>query len=507
VRGWGRLAALLAALWLLPWAALPHYLVPDSAGHLAWLRSLLYDRDIDFANDYTLLGMIDREGTAAFGATTATGRRGNPFGIGSALAWAPGAALAAGIGAVTGAAGDGRGTLMLAAVAAGTWTCVLIAIVALAHSLARLGFSPGVRRLALAAACLGTPLPYYGLQMTSYSHAVSAAAVAVTLTLALQWRGAWTTRRAALLGLAAGFAGLVRAQDLALAVVPLVIERPWRRSAVRCGGWRAVAAYAGGVAVAFAPQAAAWSVLYGSPLAIPQGSAFLSWSAGSLTGVLVSSRHGLFAWSPVCALALVGWVGLVRRPDTRALGAALLIAFGLQWLTSAAASDWWAGWSFGARRFTSLVPFVAVGLAALLSGRRETPSVRETRGAHGIFGAPERRAARAAVVLAVALALVQWLRFASRAVPGDEDPGFAVLWGRGFWEFLPRLPTAIASVVRAHWTDVQVLRRAGAPLPRFVPDPAVAHAVFHAFWCAAVAAAAWAWARRGRRSGVGSPPR
>src|SRR5262249_1848342 len=52
----------------------PHYLVPDSAGHVAWARSLLWDRAVDFSNDYARLGMIDREGTIQFGATTGRGR-------------------------------------------------------------------------------------------------------------------------------------------------------------------------------------------------------------------------------------------------------------------------------------------------------------------------------------------------------------------------------------------------------------------------------------------------
>jgi hypothetical protein len=385
----------------------------------------------------------------------------------------------------------------------------------MAHALARLGVPPGARRLALAAACLGTPLPYYALQMTSYSHAVSAAAVATTLALTLAWRGAWTPRRALLLGLAAGFAGLVRAQDLALAVVPLVVERPWRwfgrgdrnhggalaGGALAGRGGRAggllLAAYAGGVAAGFAPQAAAWAVLYGSPFAVPQGSAFLGWSGAGLAGVLVSSRHGLFAWSPVFVLALAGWIGLARRPDTRALGLALLAAFVLQWLAGAAASDWWAGWSFGARRFTSLVPFAALGLAAFVGG---VPLAGES----GEAAPRGRRAARlawTAVVVATALAAVQWLRFCVSALPGDEDPGLAALWGSGFWEFLPRAPEALAGVVRSHWTDVQVWRRPGAPLPRLAPDPAAAHWAFHALWCAAVAAAVWGRERRLRLAG------
>ena len=107
----------IVLLAVLPALAQPHYLVPDSAAHVAWVRSLVYDRDIQFANDYARLGMIDREGDIAFGAPTARGRPGNPFGIGSALVWAAPVGTAAVAAAIAHAAGaavatDGFGTLL-----------------------------------------------------------------------------------------------------------------------------------------------------------------------------------------------------------------------------------------------------------------------------------------------------------------------------------------------------------------------------------------------------------
>jgi hypothetical protein len=52
------LAAAIAVALLV--AAQFFYLVPDSAGHVAWVRSLIWDRDVDFSNEFARFGMIDR---------------------------------------------------------------------------------------------------------------------------------------------------------------------------------------------------------------------------------------------------------------------------------------------------------------------------------------------------------------------------------------------------------------------------------------------------------------
>ncbi len=81
-----RLGYLTLALLALIVFAQIHYIVPDSAAHIAYARSLLWDRDVDFYNDYRRLGMIDREEGIEFGAVVKETRKpGNPFGVGSAI--------------------------------------------------------------------------------------------------------------------------------------------------------------------------------------------------------------------------------------------------------------------------------------------------------------------------------------------------------------------------------------------------------------------------------------
>jgi hypothetical protein len=472
---------LAAALVLLPLAAQFFYLVPDSAGHVAWLHSLVWDRDVDFANDYARLGMIDREGNIAFGAPTPRGRPGNPFGLGSALVWMPAAAVAALLARLAHATGadvatDGFGTGTLLAVHLGTWTAALAALAAMAAALrAALPQRAAVHRLALAGAGLGTPFLAYTLQLPSFAHVASAFTTALLLWLSLAWRGQWTLRRAALLGAATGLAVLVRPQELVFAILPLALAGSTVRGRQ---GAPLLAVFVIALGVATLPQWLAWKAVYGE-LAIPQGSGFLRFSLANPLRVLFHTRHGLCVWSPVVALAIAGLVQLAREAPTRALGVAALTVLGLECLLNALPVDWWAGWSFGARRFVDCVPLFALGLAAWA----------------GIG-----RAARIAIGVAIAAGLVLWLRVATRDLSGEADPGWNALWGSGCFGFLPRLPGAVVHWIATPWTELQVIRRPQATPPEFQVDPSGFLALVYATWAAGVvAAAAWRWRRQERR--------
>ena len=450
----GYLAIVLLALVLF---AQIHYVVPDSSAHVAYARSLLWDRDVQFLNEYMRLGMIDREEGIEFGAVVKETRKpGNPFGLGSAILWLPFVAAAALLASLLAALGagvttNGFGTATLLAVQLGTWTYALLSVALMSallrEAVGKLGSSS--RHAALVGALLGTPLLYYVLQLPSFSHVCSMFTVAWLLWLALRWRDRWTARRAALLGAVLGLAGLVRVQDLGFWIVPVLVA--WWGGALRSRhDVRSAAVYTVTAAIVFIPQLAAWASIYGSPWRVPQGEEFLQVPLGRLWDVLFSTHHGLIAWSPIVALAVAGWIVLVRRSETRGLGVALLAGFAIQWVVNALPYDWWAGWSYGARRFIDCTPLFAVGLAVV---------------------AYSGRPARVALYALAAANVVQWLRMGARDLSGQGDPGWNQLWGEGFVSFLPQIPGAVWEVLKVDWTYIRVLARPTARNPQVSPDP------------------------------------
>ena len=75
-----------------------------------------------------------------------------------------------------------------------------------------------------------------------------------------------------------------------------------------------------------------------------------------------SSDHGLFSWTPLLLLAVVGLFFLLRRD--RELAASLLLLFAIYVYTIGCYQDWAGISSFGNRFFVSLTPVFILGLAA-----------------------------------------------------------------------------------------------------------------------------------------------
>ncbi len=373
VAGLGAMAlgAYLVALTAFP---RPHgrILDGDAIQYYAYLRSAVFDGDLDFRNDYAVLYRPETAGNVWLTARTPTGRAPNMMAIGSAIFWSPvllatllmvaaarlvGAEVpldgfAAPFQLAVGAAGVGYAT-------AGAYLC---------HRVAARLYAPGPALWGALAAWLATPAIYYSFISPAYGHAVSLFTVALfTWTwLATRHQG-WSRRRAALLGLLGGLAALVRWQDAVVFALPLVelVRRKtngtlsWRRLVLALLVMAAVAA------LAFAPQLLAWQNIYGRWVLVPQGAAFMRWSEPALWQVLFSTRRGLFLWTPAVLPAAIG-VLLVGRRD-RDLGWGVVAVFALSIYLNACVSDWWAGEAFGARRFVGDTVFFALGFAALFA--------------------------------------------------------------------------------------------------------------------------------------------
>ncbi|HEY5307669.1 MAG TPA: hypothetical protein VIK97_04090, partial [Casimicrobiaceae bacterium] len=96
-----------------------------------------------------------------------------------------------------------------------------------------------------------------------------------------------------------------------------------------------------------------------------QGSGFMQWLDPHPWLVLFSSRHGLLSWHPIFALPLLGLWPLYKKD--RVLAAAVLAMFVCAVYVNSATVDWGGGHAYGSRRFLSLLPFLALPMAALIA--------------------------------------------------------------------------------------------------------------------------------------------
>lgn len=344
----------------------------DSAFYYAYLPSTLIDGDLDFDNQFRTLELDQGAMRDIFEAKTSTGHVPNVFPAGCAILWSPFFLLGhavAGFLALAGlpiASASGFSMVHVRAVQVGQVCLSVIGLYATYRFLA--GWYGRIISLsAVLCVWLASPLLVYATGIRLTSEAASASLAAVLLLLVQRWvenRGILT---AAAIGITAGLAVAVRLQNLLLLfglLIPLLTCIGHHRL-LRTGSGRAAAwAMLGGGILGFGPQLATWRIVFGEW--IPSlGHLAPNWLDPFILESLFSSRKGLFTWSPIFVLSVIGliWVFKARR----IWAIAFVLPLALNTYLNAAQPDFWAGTAFGARRFLSCTPIFAAGLAAFLA--------------------------------------------------------------------------------------------------------------------------------------------
>lgn len=349
----------------------------DEVQYFSYLRSLWFDRDVSFENEYRYFYERRVAQTPDFHETflvlsSDTGRRINLGTIGSAILWSPFYAVADACARVARAFGssvpaDGFSRPYVAAVAYGSalygFLAILLGIRAARLLLGRVSLVPGL------AIWLGTPLLFYMYVAPPFAHATSAFAVALFLTIWLHVRERWSSRGVVLLGLSAALMTMVREQDVFFAAGP-ALDFAWdaarTRGALRRA--RALAALAGVAAfvIGWLPQLLAYQALNGRPGPSPYVTRKMFWHSPHALQVLFDPNHGFFIWTPLALLGVLGlaWLALTRA-DARRIAAILLLMVALQVYVSGAVDSWSVAGAFGQRRFVAISALLIVGLSAL----------------------------------------------------------------------------------------------------------------------------------------------
>lgn len=354
----------------------------DAIEYYVYDRSLYFDHDLEFTNDYQ--GFYDRNplGLAKFKEGFIDKR--NPHGnainngpCGSAILWAP-FFLAGDLVARTlrslgaNVQADGYSWPYIWSVSVGSAIYAGIALM-LTYRLARRLTDRIAAFWASLIIWLGTPALFYSHLAPTYAHATSWFAVAAFLTLwyGTRERRSWPAWAA--LGALGGLVAMIREQDAVFLLVPVIdeafrlfpgigaVSRGWVRDLGRtlCGGLLMGAT----ALVAFAPQLVVYKQLNGAFRPSSEVSDKLRWNAPNALRVLFDPAHGLFFWTPVLLLAVIGICMLVWR-DPR-LGVSLASGFMLTLYLNGSFQTWTTAGAFGARRFIVCSPIFAVGLAVL----------------------------------------------------------------------------------------------------------------------------------------------
>ena len=341
----------------------------DGFYYYAYLRSMAFDHDVDFTNDYRLLGLGDK--TYLF-RPTPTGYAQSAWTIGPAFVWAPffGLGHVAALrlhAAHADVAVDGTSFPYRQAICIGSlfygllgcWFC---------YRLTSRFTRPAVAAGAVALTVSGSFILWYLVREPSMTHAASMAAVAAFTWAWVATREQRTVRQWAALGLLIGFAALIRWQNVLFAILPAFDAAGLLLAARRSGNARDLRNVATGsvlflasAALAFLPQMLAWRSIYGTFIARSPIGPQIFWLHPHITDILWSARNGLFSTSPMLYPAAVGLVAFaIARPS---VGVPALAAVALMTYFNACIQDWWGSAGFGGRRFDGTIPLFSVGLA------------------------------------------------------------------------------------------------------------------------------------------------
>lgn len=293
----------------------------DGVFYFSWVRSVVVDRDILFANEY-----------AHFGVNTP----GNKHPIGAPLFWLPWYTQAH---VLT----KGTGYELPYQLFVG-FISVLAALsgLMLLYRILSLSFSKTTSMLAIISIALTTNLLFYGAVDPVNSHAVSFFAATLFLSFLFS-----KNVSPFLTGCSLGFCALVRPQD---AVLSLLAFPKFSKKFLL------------GAVLVFSPQLLAWYGLYGTPWMSPYliGGESFTWWSPHFWDVLLSPTNGLFVWTPV---TLLGLAGLFFWRDSRRVW--FIGLFVVEVAIVGSWSIWWQGASYSGRMLVSTLPVLSFGLAAI----------------------------------------------------------------------------------------------------------------------------------------------
>lgn len=338
----------------------------DGFSYYSYLRSLYFDHDLNFYNEFKYYDIVYHSHLADV-QLTPINKLGNVFAIGLSIVWLPFfiiARLFDYLITINPKELIGTGINYQIILAIGSTLYTLGGLLLLFQTLKKF-FTPKSAWLSTMVIVFISPLPQYIIYEPHMSHGVSLAAVSLMFwyTIKLyQQKELIQFNNLTYLGLSMGAIILLRWQNLIFWLIPIsLLYQQYKKGLIN---FPLIIAPLAVAIFCFIPQMIVWKILYGSFFTVPQGSAFLHFISPKILQFLFSGFHGLFFWHPLLLLGLAG-LFLSYKKNKTIFWLLLFILFGQIYINSTV-NDWWAGQSFGSRRMIESLPIFAYGLANLL---------------------------------------------------------------------------------------------------------------------------------------------
>jgi len=262
---------------------------------------------------------------------------------------------------------DGLSIHEMRAISIGGWAYLLIGLLALRALLLRMGIREVVVVWVLLAIGFGTQLMQYAALQPGWSHVHSFCVVCLFLLTVHRFSSGGPPTSMILAAALLGLIVLIRpVNGLIILAVPIVTGAGFVPMLRRMWSHRLVLFTSIVVAaVVISIQPLLWHAQIGKWLAYGyQGEGF-HWDRPEVAKVLFGFRRGLFLWTPVLLLSLLGTIWFLRNDRRR--GAWMMIYWTASVYVISAWWIWYYGGGFGARVFVDHYPVLALPMAFLLN--------------------------------------------------------------------------------------------------------------------------------------------
>lgn len=349
----------------------------DGVFYFSWLRSAVYDHDINFKNELKYFSRNDyySQKFTEENIVTQTEKTPNPYAYGSAVLWLPFYILGYFCTLlIPNVPNDGYSFFFVWMINFGTWMYGIGAVYFMARSCLLVFVDTRQKEnylvwLVPLGIWLSTPWLYYQLLAPSMSHVPALFLSSLFLFLVLRFwyeqkMNHWILAGVIFLLCATRWQNIV----FIVAVLPLII---WSKENKKKLMYEIIAVaftFLTPLLIFLISQMFVWKNLYGEYLLIPQGHSFIRPEFHGMY-VLFSSDRGLLLWSPFLIFAFAGMSFLWKR--SRILASVVVMAFLLTWFVNGVLSDLGGGESFGARRFLEVLPFLSLPIVAFWEGLKK----------------------------------------------------------------------------------------------------------------------------------------
>jgi hypothetical protein len=307
----------------------------DGRYYVSWLHSIVIDNDINFSNEYIKYNITE--------PFLPNGLPTNKYSIGPSILWMPFYTWTHLL-----LRNDGYSFPYQFIIGLSSVFYVITGLILL-YRLLITWTKPLIAAMTIALIALATHLLFYGAVDPVNSHGVSFFAATLFLTLLFQ-------KDFTLAGAALGLIALIRPQDAiyGLLFLPFI-------------NLKTLFVFLIGFFLIFFPQMFIWFTFSGNPFVSPYftGGEYFSFLNPHLFTVLFSLENGLFVYTPLIIISLLGYVRSWKKQQVYKW-TTLLILF-ISWYTIASWSTWTQGASYSGRMFVGMLPIVAIALSKLLT--------------------------------------------------------------------------------------------------------------------------------------------